>query len=205
MKLEHYFPVTIGKRVLDAPDVQKINLSFNEWYKLNEQKFEDNPQEIVLNTFNTIDNVLDLKEFEILKEKILEYSNLFLINQRTFLKDGYELAIEASWINVFRPNFLESAHHHYGSLLSGVYYIEGSEKSGSFKFEDPNALKVLWYYSFSKMVNFDQLKKDTCIDPHEGLLILFPSWLTHNVTKNLTNSRRISVAFNISPNLIVKT
>jgi len=44
----------------------------------------------------------------------------------------------------------------------------------------------------------DQLRdQDFQVEPKEGRLVLFPSWLTHRVSVNRTDEERISIAFNL--------
>ena len=35
------------------------------------------------------------------------------------------------------------------------------------------------------------------LDVAEGMIVIFPAWLSHSVDPNMSDSRRISVAFNI--------
>ena len=41
-------------------------------------------------------------------------------------------------------------------------------------------------------------KKPYYIEPKEGRLVIFPSWMSHQVTPNFTNEDRISYSFNIT-------
>ena len=87
-----------------------------------------------------------------------------------------------TWAHVHRP--LESTHLHFHGddtkQLSFVYYAKVNEKSGKLVFN----LEKFYHQMFS---------------PKIGNLLVFPSWLPHYVTKNLSNETRISISGNVYP------
>jgi len=69
-------------------------------------------------------------------------------------------------------------------LISGVYYVKMPDDAGSIVFDDPRG----------PLPPFDS---KLVISPLAGDLVLFPSWLIHQVTPTPGNEERISIAFNI--------
>jgi hypothetical protein len=85
------------------------------------------------------------------------------------------------WFNEMGPGHRTSLHSHeeVDELLSAVYYIQVPQNSGRL---------VLW-------------EDDTAhrIEPEEGMLLMFPPQLPHEVEENRSNATRLSVAFNFGP------
>lgn len=87
------------------------------------------------------------------------------------------------WSSVHGNGSYHAAHHHKNSLLSGILYINAPPNSGAVVFEDPRG-------------PLPPFGRSLHITPHAGELILFPSWLMHQVLPSLTVEPRISVSFN---------
>jgi hypothetical protein len=87
------------------------------------------------------------------------------------------------WFNEMGPGHRTSLHSHEeeDELLSAVYYLQVPADSGCL---------VLW-------------DGDTAhrIVPQEGMLLLFPPELPHEVEENRSDATRLSVAFNFGPPL----
>lgn len=107
--------------------------------------------------------------------------------------------IDSVWININKPGATNMEHRHPKTMLSGVFYLKVPQNSGRIVFTNP-------------ISNFDMIWTDDYIDnytpynsechyhmPINNELILFPSWLSHKVEKNNSDSDRVSLAFNCSP------
>jgi hypothetical protein len=81
------------------------------------------------------------------------------------------------WGLIHRPLESTNTHRHDDHPLSWVYYVKIPERAGDLVF------------SF-----FDRFSVP--ITPKEGVLLLFPGWMHHSVSKNKSNETRISVAGN---------
>ncbi len=96
-----------------------------------------------------------------------------------------------SWLNWYGQGDFMFEHIHPDRLISGCYYHRVPEGSGLLKFKNPNPL-MQW-----KAWPADRLRdQDFRVEPREGRMVLFPSWLTHRVAPNLGEGTRISLAFN---------
>ena len=115
------------------------------------------------------------------------------------MRKDRRLVIETFWVNVSPKYAYNSLHEHPQSLVSGVYYIQTDEKSGSLRVRDPRDAKRMSPWPVAKDKKSDQRHWDRVnYEPIAGRLIMFPSWLEHDVEANLSDQERISVSFNMN-------
>jgi uncharacterized protein (TIGR02466 family) len=110
-----------------------------------------------------------------------------------------EVALSASlfgWFNVNEQGDYNLPHHHAGHTWSGVYYVHtGTEvanrpMSGRLELLDPRVrCDVAPKQGFSH-------SSSMTIQPRNGLLLLFPSYLEHFVHPYHGSEPRITLAFN---------
>lgn len=106
-------------------------------------------------------------------------SDLIEIN----LDPRYNYILNNYWFNINYPGSYNKLHDHLTPYkdqqgLSGTFYIQVPPHSGNIVF-----------------VN-EEIKEELEIKSTPGKLLIFPSYLLHKVTENLSNSDRYSVAFN---------
>ena len=110
------------------------------------------------------------------------------------IKKG-SLKLNSIWVNVMPAGALHSAHIHPLSVISGTYYVETPPQASSIKFEDPR----LGFFMNTPQIKSKSKKTNLrffSIAPKSGDLVLFESWLKHEVTVNKSKKPRISVSFN---------
>ena len=118
------------------------------------------------------------------------------------LKVNKKLVIDSAWSNINYYKDFNKTHWHPKAFLSGVYYIKAPENCGNIEFEHPG-LDCMYGCDW-EIDNFEDnetntLMSKTWIMPaKENILYIFPAWLKHSVTSNLSNEKRISLAFNTS-------
>lgn len=106
-----------------------------------------------------------------------------------------KLVMTSFWLNIMPQGVVHSMHIHPLSTISGTYYVQVPKKSSSLKFEDP------------RMVNFmaspprkpkarQENQRFVSIEPQAGQVILFESWMRHEVPPNPVSQDRVSVSFN---------
>jgi len=101
--------------------------------------------------------------------------------------------IDGAWITQLENNNYAHQHQHMSSQISGVYYHsipEGGE-GGEIYFTTP----VFGHYVCAATTSFPC--PQVVIEPEEGTMILFPSYLEHGVRTYLGDEPRISLSFNI--------
>lgn len=122
--------------------------------------------------------------------------------------NGYDLetlkrlhvALE-SWFHITRRGGYFSAHHHPMHSWSGVYCVkhdgdEPESQSGRLCFINPNANGAMYLDTAISNMRppFDYAPRRMRLVP--GQLVLFPSWLLHEVMPYEGDTLRITVAFN---------
>lgn len=111
-------------------------------------------------------------------------------------KNTKRLAVESMWININPPFSYNNFHTHTNSYVSGVFYVDVPENSGNIEFKHPAILQPLFVTEdiFEEYNAYNSSK--WIISPEQNQLIMFPGWLEHGVSQNLSEHDRISIAFN---------
>jgi uncharacterized protein (TIGR02466 family) len=101
------------------------------------------------------------------------------------------------WININPPGTFNRPHVHPECVFAGVYYVAVPENSGGISFKHPAVAQQ--YHVFPEVIEeYNSYSASSwAVDPEPGKLVIFPAWLEHYVEPNLSNSERISIAFNI--------
>jgi len=108
------------------------------------------------------------------------------------------LRITQSWLNKTRPQEHHRQHHHTNSYLSAVLYI-CCLSNDHINFEK-RSYGLYNNMEFSKKKNTEWNANVVKVGVEEGDLIIFPSWMKHDVSLNETKNReRISLSFNTFP------
>jgi uncharacterized protein (TIGR02466 family) len=114
------------------------------------------------------------------------------------LRKDRRFVIETFWVNVSPKYAYNALHEHPQSFLSGVYYLQVDDKSGSLRFRDPRGAKRMSPWPVAEDKKADQRHWDrVSYKPKAGRLIMFPSWLEHDVEATLSDQERISISFNM--------
>jgi uncharacterized protein (TIGR02466 family) len=133
-------------------------------------------------------------------QPLIEQINQRLEQLRDDVKfiDQAFLRVESMWININHPYSYNSNHIHPNSYISGVYYVKVPENSGNLVLRHPsNLISIFTPSDVIKQFNTMNSSKWNII-PNDGDLVMFPSWIEHEVTQNISGEDRISFAFNTS-------
>jgi uncharacterized protein (TIGR02466 family) len=98
-----------------------------------------------------------------------------------------------AWANISAAGNGHSAHTHPGATWSGVYYVDAGDadhgKSGLLELSDPCLSRANGFLPHV-------LPSSIRIHPRAGLMVLFPSFISHAVLPHGGVGARISIAFN---------
>ena len=114
---------------------------------------------------------------------------------QSLLRPDLSYALRSTGANVHLEGGFNYAHVHSNCIISGVYYISCPPGSGELVFEDPRVQAV--FANAYNQFHQDQGHPDVSLTPSEGLLVLFPSWLSHRVEPSASFEPRISVPINV--------
>jgi uncharacterized protein (TIGR02466 family) len=110
------------------------------------------------------------------------------------------LRLGVVWANVNPKYSYHTFHTHENSYYSGCYYVKVPKNSGDIVFKDPrNSLRLFELSPGENQKFSDAVVRQIPMNPLPGSIVLFPSWLEHEVQQNLTDDDRVSIAFNIIP------
>ena len=182
-----YFPT-----IIYAKDVQLDNRLFErevvEWSKkdkgirrTNMIGWHSTTDMHKIPVFKTLVDELFKMQMEIYKEELL----------------SREPIIGNMWANINPPGGYNRPHIHPNSHFSGVYYIKAPQNSGEIVFNDPrSAAHMVMPERVKDIKPPSHLWREVRVNPLEGRMLMFPSWLWHCVEPNESNDIRISVSFN---------
>jgi len=129
--------------------------------------------------------------------KILDKHVAAFVQELDFNLDGRELKLEDIWINILPEGGTHSSHIHPHSVISGTTYVSMPDGASAIKFEDPR-LPMMMAAPARKKDAREGLRQFIYVAPQVGDVLLWESWLRHEVPLNTAEDERISVSFNYS-------
>ncbi|CAN5884587.1 TIGR02466 family protein [soil metagenome] len=108
---------------------------------------------------------------------------------------GRKLKLDSFWVNVLKPGGTHSGHIHPHSVLSGTAYVAVPPGAGPLKLEDPR-LPLMMAAPTRLDDAPEDLRSFVYVAPEEGTILLWESWLRHEVPPGATKEERISISFN---------
>jgi len=125
---------------------------------------------------------------DLISEEINKYERLLNLNKK--------LKIDNLWCNINYKNSYNLSHVHPHVYFSGIYYLETSKNCGKLIFTNPNTF-VRMHTEMKEASEHPNFKSHFYIEPVKNLLLIFPSYLLHEVEMNTSNEKRTSIAFNL--------
>ena len=107
------------------------------------------------------------------------------------------ITLDSLWINILPYGGIHTAHIHPHSIISGTTYVAMPEGTSAIKFEDPR-LAMMMAAPTRKKGTREELRSFFYAQPKVGDVLLWESWLRHEVPINMAEDDRISVSFNYS-------
>lgn len=108
---------------------------------------------------------------------------------------AHVLRLDSMWVNVLGEGASHSGHIHPGSVISGTVYVEMPEGAGALKFEDPR-LGLMQAAPPMETEAPERAKRFVYRTPSEGTVLMWESWLRHEVMSNRSEEARLSISFN---------
>ena len=110
---------------------------------------------------------------------------------------GRSIQLTDLWVNIMPPTAAHSLHLHPLSFISGTYYVATPPGCPGLKFEDPRLDRFM-----AAPPRLSSARRENRIHvtypAQAGNVILFESWLRHEVPANRVDAERISISFNFN-------
>ena len=105
--------------------------------------------------------------------------------------------LDSLWVNLLKSGGHHSAHIHPHSIISGTLYVEVPAGSGAIRFEDPR-LPLKMAAPLRREYAPQELQQFVTVQPRPGMLLLWESWLRHEVLPGSGRGERLSISFNFA-------
>lgn len=104
------------------------------------------------------------------------------------------LELATCWAMVNGKMASGALHCHPNAFLSGVYYVNTTERTGNIFFQDPRPGATMTACPVTEFTPWTV--RQISYQPAPGGMLIFPSWLYHGVGPNLSDVPRVSLSFN---------
>jgi len=176
MEILNLFPTVVYKEQIEIPssvsaaakkEKYSRNGHNNGWLSATEKHLDNN--------------------YKLLVEIIDDHVKLYMDH----LKIEHELKCCGAWMNVHTGTDWAQEHYHQNAMVSGIVYLEAPNGSGPIVFHPDKHLSFMFGPFFPITDEYHMFK----VDVKTGMILLFPSTLSHSVYKNTKNVARCSFAF----------
>ena len=113
------------------------------------------------------------------------------------MKLDRKLRLDSLWVNLLPVGGSHRAHIHPHSVISATLYVEVPRGSGAIAFEDPR-LPMMMAAPPRENGAPEELRTIVTVEPRPGLLLLWESWLRHEVLAGSGRGERLSISFNFA-------
>ena len=103
--------------------------------------------------------------------------------------------LEDIWIHILPEGGSHGSHIHPHSVISGTTYVAMPGGTSALKLEDPRLPMMMAAPTRNRECR-EELKSFIYVTPEAGEVLLWESWLRHEVPMNMAEDDRISVSFN---------
>ena len=187
-KLRRSGLTSLNKQLLkECYTIQATDTAGQRWSKKN-----------YFNGYTSYGSVTDLFFRSPTFEELKKYLDKHVKKFANFLEldlQNKKLRMTSCWINIMGKNTHHGLHLHPLSTVSGTYYVSTPPGSGLFKVEDPRLSKFM--AAPGKKENCHKRNRTfVAYEPQAGNVIMFESWLRHEVVSHQAKKERVSVSFN---------
>ncbi|MFA5990008.1 MAG: TIGR02466 family protein [Sphingomonas sp.] len=127
--------------------------------------------------------------------KLLDRHVAAFAEECAFELGSARLKLDSLWVNVMQPGAIHTGHIHPHSVVSGTLYVAVPPGAGALKFEDPR-LAMMMAAPPRRADAAEELRQFIYVNPQPGTVLLWESWLRHEVMPHCGTGERISISFN---------
>ena len=148
-------------------------------------------------SYGSIDKVHQFSSTFMELGKRLEKHARRFANALDFDMEGRSLAMTDCWVNIMPRSCAHGLHLHPLSVISGTYYVKTPRGCSGLKFEDPRLSKFMAAPPRRSDCRPENRQFIT-VPAEAGNVVLFESWLRHEVPASRIASERVSISFNFA-------
>ena len=127
--------------------------------------------------------------------KVLDKHVAAFVKDLDFDLDDKKITLDSLWINILPQGGVHTSHIHPHSVISGTTYVNMPTDTSAIKFEDPRSAMMM-AATVRKKDASDEMSSFFYVAPDVGDVLLWESWLRHEVPVNMAEDERISISFN---------
>ena len=127
--------------------------------------------------------------------KVLDKHVAAFVKDLDFDLDDKKITLDSLWINILPQGGVHTSHIHPHSVISGTTYVNMPTETSAIKFEDPRSAMMM-AVPVRKIDARDEMRSFFYVAPDVGDVLLWESWLRHEVPVNMAEDERISISFN---------
>jgi len=105
------------------------------------------------------------------------------------------LRLDSLWVNLLKPGAGHTGHIHPHSVISGTVYVAVPPGASALKLEDPR-LPLMMAAPPRDADAPESARSFVYLQPDAGTILMWESWLRHEVPANAAKAPRISISFN---------
>ena len=132
--------------------------------------------------------------FGTLKTRLDAHAKTFAQALELDLRGG-KLKLDSLWVNILKPGAAHSGHIHPHSVISGTVYVATPKGASALKLEDPR-LPLMMAAPPRRADAPESAQSFVYLQPQAGTILMWESWLRHEVPANAAKRERISISFN---------
>jgi uncharacterized protein (TIGR02466 family) len=151
-----------------------------------------------LNGYTSYSSISDMHKRSTTFEQLMKAIDRHVLKFSKSLEmnlQGRKLKMSNCWMNIMGANCHHSFHIHPLSVISGTYYVSVPKGASNFRVEDPRMDCFMGSPARTEECKIEN-KRHFEITPKAGELVLFESWLRHEVPSNPIKGDRLSISFN---------
>ena len=193
------FPTLIYRADLSNPqrfnaDLEDAALTLSEDDKVGQRWCEKHGYPGYTSFASEFDLPQMIPAFQKLVREIDKHAAAFAKELHWDIRGGKPIC-DSIWVNVMPEGGSHTSHIHTNSVISGTYYVAVPQGAGPIVFEDPRHAMMM--AAPPRLASAPrEFMSQVSETPTVGTVLLWESWLRHEVPLNKAEGARISVSFN---------